>query len=124
MTVPQSRTSVLVVEDDPVLRLCITDDLSELGFELFEAADAQEAIDQLTRHETIGVMFTDVDMPGDMNGIGLAELVKDRWPPVRIIVTSGEHRLCGADLPPASRFLPKPYTPATVATTIRNMVGA
>lgn len=124
MTVTQSRTTVLVVEDDPVLRLCITDDLSDRGFELFEAADAQEAIDQLTRHETIGVMFTDVDMPGDMNGLGLAALVTDRWPPVRIIVTSGKHCLSGADLPDASRFLPKPYSPATVATTIRDMIKA
>ncbi|HEV7414614.1 MAG TPA: response regulator [Tianweitania sediminis] len=118
----ESRIAVLVVEDDPIIRLCITDDLADLGYEVYEAADAQEAIEQLTQNVNISVLFTDIDMPGDLDGLRLAALVRDRWPPIKIIVTSGKHQLTGADLPVSGRFIPKPYTPVIVADVISDLL--
>ncbi len=111
-------TAVLVVEDEPLIRLSITDELTALGYEVYEAADAQEAIGQLTEHRNISVLFTDIDMPGDLDGLRLAALVRDRWPPIKIIVTSGKHRLSCEDLPVKGRFIPKPYTPVSVSDVI------
>jgi CheY-like chemotaxis protein len=85
-------TVVLVVEDEPLVRMDMADCLTDEGFEVIEASDADEAIKALEADGRIRLLFTDVDMPGTMDGLKLARFVADRWPPVRIIVTSG-HRL-------------------------------
>ncbi|WP_342778220.1 response regulator [Mesorhizobium norvegicum] len=81
---------VLVVEDEPLIRMDIVDFLLGEGFEVLEAANADEAIDLLEANAQIQIMFTDIDMPGSMDGIKLAAAVRDRWPPVRIVATSGQ----------------------------------
>jgi CheY-like chemotaxis protein len=122
MTVPQRRYAVLVVEDEPLIRLNICDELSDLGFDVFEASDAGSAIEQLVANPHIEVLFTDIDMPGDVDGLRLAALVRNRWPPIKIIVTSGKHHY-EKELPIDGSFIAKPYDSVFVAATIRNVMA-
>jgi CheY-like chemotaxis protein len=117
----QSRTVVLVVEDDSLLRMDAVEMIEEAGFTAYEAANADEAIKILESRPDINVIFTDIDMPGSMNGIKLAQAVRGRWPPIKIIVTSGKFTLRHGDLPDGGKFIPKPYSFANVANTIREM---
>jgi CheY-like chemotaxis protein len=113
---------ILVVEDEAIIRFTIADDIRDAGFEVFEARDAEEALSLLRRHDDIGVLFTDVDMPGEMDGLGLSATVRAQWPDVRIIVTSGKQVPLRGILPGDSRFMPKPYSSDTVLQTIRQML--
>lgn len=115
---------VLVVEDEPLLRLDIADSLQEVGFLVFEAANSAEAIAILMEHEEIRLVFTDVDMPGGMDGIKLAAYIHDRWPPLKIIVTSGYRRVTQDDIPAESRFFSKPYDIAKVVHSMNEMLAA
>jgi DNA-binding NtrC family response regulator len=115
---------VLVVEDEPLVRMCIADHLQDQQFDVYEAGNAEEAMLTLAANADIQVVFTDVDMPGKLDGLELAEAVHDRWPPVRIIVTSGHRDVHLADLPDNSRFFGKPYNANAVETAIREMVRA
>jgi CheY-like chemotaxis protein len=117
------KISVLVVEDEPMIRLSVVMDLEVAGFNVLEAGDTDEAIALLDGHPEVQALFTDVELPGSMNGLSLATVVHDRWPPIKIIVTSGRVRRPGADLPDDALFMPKPYEPQRVASTIREMVG-
>ncbi|KAB0678848.1 response regulator [Aureimonas leprariae] len=109
-----SRLKVLVVEDDPLLRLDAVDLVEEAGFEAVEAANADEALRLLERDPTIRILFTDVDMPGSMDGLMLAHLVHHRWPPMAILVTSGHLRVRPETLPENGQFFAKPYRCAQV----------
>lgn len=102
-------TMILVVEDESLIRMSIADHLEESGFDVLEARDADQALELLIKNPGISIIFTDVDMPGSMDGIALAQLVRDRWPPIRVFVTSGLWRLNGDELPDQSVFIPKPY---------------
>ena len=115
-----SKIAVLVVEDEPFIRLDAVDMVEEAGFRVYEAADAAEAIRQIEAHPEIEVLFTDVDMPGLMDGLHLARYVHDRWPPMKIVVTSGHHRLAEADLPGEGVFFSKPYLHAKVCAALKN----
>lgn len=114
---------VLVVEDEPLVRLNIADELTERGFVVLEAGSADEAIDLLHAHPEIQVMFTDVDMPGSMDGMKLAAAVRDRWPPVKIIITSGKRRPDDTVMPLGGVFMPKPYMSTEVQNAIRSLMG-
>jgi two-component system, response regulator PdtaR len=114
---------VLVVEDETLVRMDIVDQLEDLGFRVLEAANADEAVLLLRQHPGIQVMFTDVDMPGEMDGLKLAAAVRDRWPPVKIIVTSGHHDVQLSDMPLDSRFFTKPYQASAIARAAREMVS-
>jgi two-component system, response regulator PdtaR len=115
---------VLVVEDEPLVRLGALDNLAAAGFEAIEARDADEAIAILERRPDIHVVFTDIQMPGSMDGLKLAHFVRHRWPPIKIIATSGHAKITEEDLPLGGRFLRKPYTPDEVARTIRELTAA
>lgn len=119
MAYPKVR--VLVVEDEPLVRMGMVDVLEEDGFEVFEAATADEAIATLVNHLEISVMFTDIDMPGGMDGLKLAAAVRDRWPPIRIVVTSGYRIVRENELPTLTRFFPKPYDPHAISRTMRDL---
>ena len=106
--------AVLVVEDEPLTRIDIVSALEDGGFLVFEAANADEAIVVLEQHTEIQALFTDIDMPGSMDGLKLAAAVRDRWPPVKIIVTSGHRAMNDDSLPVAGRFFSKPYDPSRV----------
>jgi DNA-binding NtrC family response regulator len=100
---------VLVVEDEPIIRMVAADALTDRGIMAWEAGDADEALEVLEQHPRIGVVFTDVNMPGAMNGLGLAHEVTAIRPDVKVIVTSGAVTIADKDLPDSGTFLPKPY---------------
>src|SRR4028118_377853 len=101
--------AVLVVEDEPLIRMDAAVTLEDEGFEVVEAATARAALTILEkRNGDVAALFTDVDMPGDMNGLELAGIVHHRWPHVALLVTSGVVRVSGS-LPGGGVFLPKPY---------------
>jgi DNA-binding NtrC family response regulator len=116
--VPRAPVAVLVVEDDILLRMSIVQELGDAGFDVFEAENASAAIELLNNNNRIQVMFSDVDMPGGIDGLKLAALVRDRWPPIKIIITSGHHDLSKLVMPEIEIFLPKPYTPERVVASI------
>jgi CheY-like chemotaxis protein len=103
------RSIVLVVEDEILVRWQATDIIQDAGFNVLEAANADEAIQSLQSRTDIEVIFTDVQMPGSMEGIQLAAAVRDRWPPVKIIATSGRSSDFAKNLPSGGRFISKPY---------------
>lgn len=105
-----SRPVVLIVEDEALLRMNAVDIVQEAGFDVLEACTADEAIDILESRDDICVVFTDIQIPGSMDGLKLARAVRGRWPPIQIIATSGRVKVSNDDLPEGGRFLPKPYT--------------
>jgi CheY-like chemotaxis protein len=115
------RPVVLVVEDDYLLRLDAADMIEAAGFEVIEAANADEAITILESRNDIAVVFTDVQMPGSMDGLRLAKAVRGRWPPIKIVTTSGQRIIEEVDLPEGGRFLPKPYNPTQVSGVLREL---
>lgn len=106
LTIPRE---VLVVEDEPLVRMVAADALADNGIMAWEAADAAEALHVLEKHPAIGLVFTDVNMPGEMDGLDLAHEVHQRRPDVSLIVTSGAVSVPDEQLPDAGTFLPKPY---------------
>jgi len=113
---------VLVVEDDWLVRLLAIEIVEDAGFVALEAANADEAIVILERRADIALIFTDVDMPGTMNGLKLAHAVRRRWPPIKIIIVSGKTHLSEADLPSNTRFFSKPYSVPGMITELRSLV--
>ena len=118
-----SPVHVVVVEDETLVRMDIVAFLENEGFIVSEASNADEAIAALERHIDIGILFTDIDMPGSMDGLRLSAFVRDRWPPVRIVVTSGHMIVDVADLPDGSVFFSKPYRAATIADSFRQILS-
>lgn len=114
---------VLVVEDEPLIRIDIADFLRSEGFLVFEASNADEAIAILETGVMIEAMFTDIDMPGSMDGLKLSAAVRDRWPPIKIVATSGHRIVAAADLPEGSAFFGKPYDHAAVAACLQGVLS-
>ena len=117
------RPIVLVIEDEPILRMDAVDMLETAGFEAVEAADADQAIAILERRPDIRIVFTDIDMPGGMDGLRLAATIRDRWPPIEIVLTSGNFRPDAAALPRRSVFFPKPYLGEKIVATLQRITG-
>ena len=113
------RPAVLIVEDESLVRLGAVRSIEEAGFEVIEAANADEAIRILENRSDVRVVFTDIHMPGSMDGLKLAHAVRNRWPPIKIIVTSGRVRVTEEDLPEGGRFFAKPYEPTQITDAIR-----
>jgi CheY-like chemotaxis protein len=114
---------VLIVEDEMVLRMRAVDMVEDAGYTVLEALDAAEAVAILESRSDVALMCTDIQMPGQMDGLGLAHAVHARWPAIRIIVVSGQLSLPNIDLPPRSRFLGKPLDAGEVITEMRDMIG-
>lgn len=114
---------VLVVEDEPLIRLGLASAIEEAGYDVAEAANAGEAIRVLERDRAIRLVLTDVDMPGGMDGIRLAHYVRDRWPPVQLIVISGKVGVKPGELPPGARYLGKPYQEPQLLGLVQTMIG-
>ena len=115
-------TTVLIVEDEAILRLELESRLAEMGMIVLSASGADDAIELLETHPEIKVMFTDIRMAGGMDGVLLAHHVFRRWPPIRIIVTSGLTAVDLLTLPDDSIFLPKPYPPEDLAGALVEMM--
>jgi two-component system, response regulator PdtaR len=90
-------------------------------FDVIEAANADKAIAILETRLDIAVVFTDIQMPGSMDGLKLAAAIRDRWPPIKIITTSGQARIGCDDLLDVGPFLPKPYNAAQILKTLREL---
>jgi CheY-like chemotaxis protein len=108
MATSASKQIVLIVEDEPLLRMAAVNFISEAGFESLEAADATEAIALLETRPGIRVVFADINLPHGIDGLRLAAVIRDRWPPIEIVVTSGYTKLSPDALPARCVFIPKP----------------
>ena len=123
MILELKRAVILIVEDELLIRMNAVEMIEDAGFEVLEAASADEAIAILESRLDITVVFTDIQMPGSMNGLKLATVVRDRWPPIQIVATSGLVDVRTGDLPDGGRFLPKPYSPAQIIGTLRELTN-
>jgi CheY-like chemotaxis protein len=116
---------VLLVEDEPLVRMTAVDELEEAGFHVIEAANADVALQVLEAlSDEIQVLFTDVDMPGSMNGMALAEHVNARWPHILLLISSGYSAPHPSEIPDHGHFIAKPYLGDTIARHIQEMTAA
>ena len=122
--VPLERPVVLIVEDESLLRMDAVDMIQAAGFEVVEAANADQAIAILEGRRDISVVFTDIQMPGSMDGLKLARAVRGRWPPIKIVATSGHAHVTQLDLPEGGRFIAKPYSPNEITGVLRELTAA
>lgn len=114
---------VLVVEDEPLLRMMAVDIIEHAGLAFIEAESGDEAIPILESRDDIRIVLTDVEMPGSTDGMMLAAMIRDRWPPIEIIITSGQVHPAQDTLPTRGAFLSKPYRPAELAAMLVRMTG-
>lgn len=116
---------VLVVEDEPLVRMVAADAISDRGIAVWEAGDADEALQVLNEHPQIGLVVTDVRMPGQIDGLELAEKLSTERPDIKLIVTSGQVYVPDEELPDHGTFLPKPYrTEHLVSLVERKLDGS
>lgn len=119
----QKQPVVLLVEDEPLVRMTAADELEEAGFRVLEAANADIALSMLeARFSDIRVLFTDVNMPGSMDGLALAEQVHERWPHILLVISSGYAQPRSDEIPDRGRFIPKPYRADNVVQQIHDML--
>jgi len=114
---------VLVVEDEMLLRMRAVDMVEDAGYTSLEAVDADAAFAILESRSDIALLFTDIQMPGTMDGLKLAHAVHARWPPIKIILVSGQLRLANIDIPPHSRFFGKPLEAREMIAEMQEMIG-
>lgn len=121
MPKPVDLNSILIVEDEAIIRFELVDFFEDAGYHVFEAESADQAIAILDRHDRIRVVLTDIDMPGSMNGLRLAHYIRERYPPTLLLLVSGRVTVPEAELPTHSAFLSKPFDPARLMRTIDEM---
>jgi CheY-like chemotaxis protein len=114
---------VLVVEDEMLLRMRAVDMVEDAGYTSVEAVDADAAFAILESRSDIALLFTDIQMPGSMDGLGLAHSVHDRWPPIKIILVSGQLKLANLDIPAGSRVFGKPLEAKVMIAQMQSMIG-
>jgi CheY-like chemotaxis protein len=114
---------VLVVEDEMLLRMRAVDMVEDAGFTPLEAVDADEAVAILDSRSDIALLFTDIQMPGRMDGLKLAHAVHERWPQIKIILVSGQLRPASIDIPADSRFFGKPLEAGEMIAQMQSMIG-
>src|SRR6202163_704859 len=121
--VPSHSPNVLVVEDEMMLRMRAVDIVEDAGFNALEAVNADHALALLEARSDIELLFTDVQMPGSMDGLKLAYAVHERWPLIKIILVSGQLKLTDNDKPPDSRFFGKPLGVKQMIAEMHDMMG-
>jgi CheY-like chemotaxis protein len=120
---PSFNRSILVVDDEPLIRLHLVDFFEDEGFTVFEAESADRAIAMLEANSAVQVVLTDVQMPGSMDGVRLAHYIRDRWPPTLLVIASGAVQVGSTDLPPHAMFVPKPFDPRFVLHEIDRLTA-
>ena len=119
----RSEPAVLVVEDEALQRLDAVATVEAAGFQAIGVSNADEAISMLETRDDIRAVFTDVQIPGSMDGLALTRLVKNRWPKVAALVTSGKTNIAEADLPRGVPFFRKPYLPFQIQAALRHLIA-
>jgi CheY-like chemotaxis protein len=114
---------ILVVEDEMLLRMRAVDMVEDAGYTSVEAVDADEAVAILESRSDIALLLTDIQMPGNMDGLKLAHWVHERWPPIKIILVSGQLELTNIDIPADSRFFGKPLEAEEMIAQMQSMIG-
>ncbi len=117
------KAVVLVVDDSALIRMGAVDLVQSAGYEALEAQDSDEAIRILEARDDIDLVFTDVQMPGTMDGIKLSHYIRNRWPPVKLIVASGMAILEESSLPTGSRYFAKPYTDTAITDAMARLLA-
>jgi CheY-like chemotaxis protein len=115
----QWRKTALVVDDEAFARLYAVQMLLDQGWFVLEAADAEEGLDMLLAHDDLALLFTDINMPGEMDGLDLVDLARRENPDIALVVTSGQSIPTDDRLPDGARFLAKPYTALALNEAIR-----
>ena len=115
-----SPPSVLVVDDEPILRLFACEALKDAGYEVVGASSADEAIALLRRGTPFGAVLTDIEMPGNLDGLELAWNIQAHWPEITVIITSGRKLPRADEIPRAASFLPKPFSAERLLDTMRS----
>ena len=125
MTLDRSRIPavILIVEDEMMLRMRAVDMVEDAGYTPVEAVDADGAVAILESRSDIALMVTDIQMPGSMDGLRLAHAVHKRWPPIKIILVSGQLKLANIDIPADSRFFGKPLEAKKMIAEMQSMIG-
>ena len=123
MVADSNPANVLVVEDEMVLRIRAVDIVEDAGFNAIEAVSADEALSILESRSDISLLFSDIQMPGTMDGLKLAHAIRCRWPPIHLIVTSGLIVPYEGELPANGRFIKKPYNAEQVTAALRELFG-
>ena len=118
------RPVVLIVEDEFLIRLQAAQIISKAEFDVVEASSADEAFSILEARSDITILFTDVQMPGSMDGLKLAAAVKGRWPPIKIVATSGLVNVRQEDLPEGGRFISKPYDSIQLTAALQELTAS
>jgi DNA-binding NtrC family response regulator len=117
-----SSQKILIVEDDPLLKLLTLDIVAEAGFDVLGADNADEAISMLERRADIVMLLTDINMPGSMDGLKLSHVAHSRWPHIKIVVVSGRADVSVADLPVDGHFFRKPYHADAMISAIQSLI--
>ena len=110
------------VEDEPLVTMTAVDMIADAGFEPIHAANADEAIAILESRDDIRIIFTDINMPGSMDGLKLAQAVQGRWPPIKIVITTAFSVPDQTLMPRGSKFIAKPYEPAQLANALTSVM--
>jgi DNA-binding NtrC family response regulator len=113
---------VLVVDDEALIRIDAAEALAAAGFRVLEASNADQAIELLETRPDIELVYTDVAMPGSMDGLALAHCIANRWPPVRLLVTTAHVHIDRSDLPEGAEFCPKPCPVEEVVAVAETLV--
>src|SRR5215203_6515414 len=112
---------ILLVEDEVLVRMVAADVLEDAGFTVLESTNAEEALRLLETRPDVEVLFTDVNMPGALDGLDLAQTVHEQSPEVGILIGSGRIRPDPGELPPGTRFIAKPYAPSVLTDAVRTL---
>lgn len=121
---PPIHPVVLLVEDHPVVRAATADALTESGYEVLEAENADEALHLLAANERVDLLFTDLNLTGDMTGLQLSEMVAASRPDTKLVVTSGQRDLKPGTLPGNGVFLSKPYRHEQICRTVKSQLDS
>ncbi len=121
--VAANQPVVLLVEDDPVLRMMVGDFLADIPITVIEAYDASSALLALERNPSIRVLFTDIAMPGLLDGADLALEAAERWPGLRVFITTGKRMPPLTRIPVGCDFIPKPYDFENLAARLRRLTS-
>ena len=122
MAVAADRPAVLIVEDDTLVRFDAMQSFEDAGFEVVDAYAGDQALSILDQRPDIQAIFTDIQMPGDIDGLGLAHAARSRSPGLAVVITSGVVSLRAGDLPFGVVFLPKPYDSTQVAALVLKLI--